>query len=326
MKSRMVSVIVWVGGGVCVAAGAALASPPAEYAQDVTYSTAKVVETQFSADPIVLPQGCNATFYDSGNAFSFGTGRTVGTTSGWEVYQPFMLTSDYDLCAIATDGWYVTGSPRTFRGSIFPDNAGTPDINTELTGGDFSLPTDAQNPHFVRVDVTPVCLQANTLYYFGARATGDHHSAIFFDTVNGGSLMQSFSIQGGNFNQRFAAPEICLKLYGVQGCGGGGPTVRIIGDCPGRVTFSWTNATPSSAMGIVMANSTGNFVVPGGPCNGTQLGLSSSGIQLVYTGNTGASGSGQVSATVGTQVCRKYLQMVVRDGSPCTPSNVVQIP
>ncbi len=115
-------------------------------------------------------------------------------------------------------------------------------------------------------------------------------------------------------------------LFEIGECSGGGPTLRISGDCPGRVTVAWANATPSRPMGIALANSTGSYTLPGGICAGTQLGLSSSGLQLVYSGNTGANGSGQVSSNAGTGACRKYLQMIVVDGSPCTTSNVVQIP
>ncbi len=324
MTSKICSRFICTGSALLMTTGA-LAAPPAEYAGPETFASDRVVEAQFVADQNVLPQGCNTTFYDSGDAFVFNTGRTVGTTTMWEVYQPFMLNADYELCAIATDGWYVTGSPTTFRGSIFPDNAGTPDITNELAGADYNL-GGSGSPDWVTQQVTPVCLQANTLYYFGARATGDHWSAIYRDTVNGGSLMQSFSIRLGNFGERFSAPPICLRLYGVQGCGGGGPTLRISGDCPGQVTVAWANATPSRPMGIALANSTGNFVIPGGACAGTQTGLSGSGIQLVYQGNTGANGSGQVSGNAGTAACRKYLQMFVVDGSPCAASNVVQIP
>lgn len=115
-------------------------------------------------------------------------------------------------------------------------------------------------------------------------------------------------------------------LFEIGECSGGGPTLRISGDCPGRVTVAWANATPSRPMGIALANSTGSYTLPGGICAGTQLGLSSSGLQLVYSGNTGANGSGQVSSNAGTGACRKYLQMFVVDGSPCAASNVVQIP
>ncbi len=115
-------------------------------------------------------------------------------------------------------------------------------------------------------------------------------------------------------------------LFEIGQCSGGGPALRISGSCPGRVTVSWANATPSRPMGILFSSNTGSFVIPGGVCAGTQTGLSSSGLQVVFTGNTGPNGSGQVSANAGTPACRRYLQMVVADGSPCSTSNVVQIP
>ena len=106
--------------------------------------------------------------------------------------------------------------------------------------------------------------------------------------------------------------------------GPGGFTLGLSGSCPGTVTVSWSDATPSSMMGIVFANGTGNFTIPGGPCSGTTLGLGSAGLRLVNTISTG-SGSGSVNGTAGTAACGHYLQLVVVDGSPCTTSNVAQI-
>lgn len=111
-----------------------------------------------------------------------------------------------------------------------------------------------------------------------------------------------------------------------SGPGAGGTLFAVSGSCPGRITVQWSGATPGRPMGIILANSLGSFTVPGGPCGGTQLGLSGSGIQLVYTGNTGANGNGQLNSSVGTGACRKYLQMAVVDGNPCDTSNVAQIP
>ena len=106
--------------------------------------------------------------------------------------------------------------------------------------------------------------------------------------------------------------------------GAGGFTLGLTGSCPGTLTIRWSNATPSSTMGIVFANSTGNYTIPGGPCGGTTLGLGSAGLQLVRTLSTG-SGSGQVNGNAGTAACGHYLQLVVVDGSPCSTSNTAQI-
>ena len=153
----------------------------------------------------------------------------------------------------------------------------------------------------------------DTLWLTGAFGTAGH----IFQYSKTGLLLQDLTIAG-----------LGSTILGAEFQSGGTPglSLRISGECPGRVTVSWANATPSRPMGIALANSTGNFTIPGGACAGTQTGLSSSGIQLVYQGSTGPNGSGQVSSTVGTPACREYLQMFVVDGSPCRASNVVQIP
>lgn len=101
--------------------------------------------------------------------------------------------------------------------------------------------------------------------------------------------------------------------------------LRITGPCPGTLTITWSNATPNRSMGIVFARNQGAFVVPGGPCAGTALGLGTQNLRLVNTISTG-SGSGSVNGLAGTSACGGYLQLVVVDASPCTTSNVAQIP
>ncbi len=134
---------------------------------------------------------------------------------------------------------------------------------------------------------------------------------------------------GARITRPFLSPGDVFQYvddFNIDPPTGGGPTIRVTGQCPGRVTVAWSDATASRPMGILFSSSTGSFVIPGGVCAGTQTGLSGSGLQVVFTGNTGPNGSGQVSANAGTPACRKYLQMVVADGSPCSTSNVVQIP
>jgi hypothetical protein len=324
MNSRKFAIAL---GGACFAASAAVAAPPALLAGPVTVANGNNGEAQFSLAQDAQPQGCQNTFYDSGDALQFGTGRTVGTSSGWEVYQPFMVTTDYTLCAIATDGWYVTGSPATFRGSIFPDAAGTPDIANPLTGADFQLSGDAQNPHFVTMPCDPVCLRADTLYYFGARATGDHWSAIFRDTVNGGSLMPSFSIQGGNFGTRYSAPPICLKLFGDEGCGGGCPSdfaARVGGTCPSSNSMSWSGAPASSSVRVLYTTNGGGggTIPPNSPCPGTTLCIGLGGVTLhPQVLHSDASGAGSVNSF--SAPCGLHLQLITQNS--CKTSNAMTL-
>lgn len=106
---------------------------------------------------------------------------------------------------------------------------------------------------------------------------------------------------------------------------GGSLRLRITGPCPGTLTLTWSDATPGRPMGIVFASNQGAFVVNGGPCAGTPLGLGTQNLRLVNTINTGP-GSGSVNGVAGTSACGGFLQLVVVDGSPCTTSNVAQIP
>ncbi len=206
-----------------------------------------------------------------------------------------------------------------------PGIGGTDNVTIELwttlpNGGGQMLATgSAQGTQGTWCDVswTPVAIQANTTYYL--HFTGNQTLGISGDVNNPYPFGQVYANPGFG---SFPAFDYTFRTYS----GAAGTTLRISGRCPGQVTAAWSNATPSRPMGIVLAAGTGNFVIPGGVCGGTQLGLNNVGIQLVFTGNTGPNGSGQVSANAGTAACRKYLQMVVADGSPCSTSNVVQIP
>ncbi len=104
-----------------------------------------------------------------------------------------------------------------------------------------------------------------------------------------------------------------------------GPRLRLGGQCPGTINVAWSNATPSRQMGILFARNTGSYVVPGGPCAGTTLGLGTNQLQLVNTVGTG-NGSGNVNGRAGTGACGGYIQLVVVDGNPCATSNVAQLP
>ncbi len=124
----------------------------------------------------------------------------------------------------------------------------------------------------------------------------------------------------GNSTDTIAA----RMLFETASCGVG-PMLQLAGQCPGVVAISWRNATPQRQMGIVFARITGSFRVPGGPCAGTALGLGATQLQLVNVISTG-NGSGTVNGNAGAGACGGFLQLVVVDGSPCTTSNVAQVP
>jgi hypothetical protein len=115
--------------------------------------------------------------------------------------------------------------------------------------------------------------------------------------------------------------DFCVR---ANAGGGGGYTLLVTGNCPGTVTVAWSGAQPNKQQGIVFASSTGSFVVPNGPCQGTQLGLSAQNLQLVNTIGTG-NGAGSVNGQTNSGACPGHLQLVTIS-SPCVTSNVDDIP
>ncbi len=101
-------------------------------------------------------------------------------------------------------------------------------------------------------------------------------------------------------------------------------TLTATGVCPGLVTVTWENATPSSTVALIYARNTGSFVIPFGPCQGTVLGLGSQGIRLVSTFPSGSNGSGSRSGQSQSGACLGYMQM--HDLPGCNLTNVVQHP
>ncbi len=105
---------------------------------------------------------------------------------------------------------------------------------------------------------------------------------------------------------------------------GGGYTCTVTGNCPGSVNVAWSGAQSNKQQAIVFAANTGSFVVPNGPCQGTQLGLGTRSLRVVNTIGTG-SGSGNVNGQAGSGACGGYLQLVTV-ANPCEASNVDQLP
>jgi len=101
--------------------------------------------------------------------------------------------------------------------------------------------------------------------------------------------------------------------------GGGGFTIRLTGPCPGQKTLAWDGAG-SGQMGILVGSGPGNYTIPFGPCAGTQLGLAGPGGLTLYNIIGTQGGTGQVSTTVGTPACNKFIQCIKTND--CSTSNV----
>lgn len=172
-------------------------------------------------------------------------------------------------------------------------------------------------------------------YHVGIRLVGTGSGQAFVVTTsgagavgnppgnNGRTFLQSnyFGYPNPTDWQNLVGPGTWDVSYGLV-CGGGGYTCTITGTCPGRVTLAWDGADPNRQQGIIIARNTGNFVINGGPCQGTQLGLGTQNLQLYNVISTG-SGSGNVSANV-SAACGWYAQLIQTHS--CAVSNVAQVP
>lgn len=97
--------------------------------------------------------------------------------------------------------------------------------------------------------------------------------------------------------------------------------VSVTGECPGTVRVEWSGADPDRQQGILAARATGNFVIPTGACEGTELGLGAQSLRLHGIIGTGG-GAGAVNAS--TRACGWYVQLIQTHS--CATSNVAQVP
>lgn len=121
--------------------------------------------------------------------------------------------------------------------------------------------------------------------------------------------------------QNLVGPGTWDVSYGLE-CRPSAYTLSLSGQCPGLVRVEWSGAEPDRRQAILFALRTGNYTLPTGPCEGTELGLGTSGLRLIAVVSTG-SGSGAVSGTTGSQ-CQHYAQLITI--SSCATSNVAQVP
>lgn len=103
----------------------------------------------------------------------------------------------------------------------------------------------------------------------------------------------------------------------------GGPSLSTSGSCPGSMTFTSAGNTANGNVAFAYAFGTGAFVIPSGPCAGTQTGLNAT-IQLGGMVSADGSGTAELTQNVPAAACgRVFVQTV--DAATCATSNVVGI-
>jgi len=145
---------------------------------------------------------------------------------------------------------------------------------------------------------------------------------------------------GGNTNQEDAAQavleaavalgypgsEVSTMEFIYKSCGYdvgvSALALSVSGGCPGAVAVAVSGASANGEVAIVLGPGTGSVVVPGGPCAGTVLGLSSP--RLLARPQADGNGDFSTVVDVPGSACGQFLQVV--DVTTCGTTNVSQIP
>ncbi|GEM_PF-2080359 len=126
------------------------------------------------------------------------------------------------------------------------------------------------------------------------------------------------SLQGGIQGEGyFVRSAIVLDVIGTT------PSLRVVGDCPGPMTFTVSGAQPNQRIALLAARGTGSLEIPHGACSGQILGLNSSARVAAVTTADG-SGMAVFGATVPPTVCgRTWVQAI--DATSCLVTEVMPI-
>jgi hypothetical protein len=97
--------------------------------------------------------------------------------------------------------------------------------------------------------------------------------------------------------------------------------LSLAGSCPGEITLTITGATPQAPVAVLHGEE-GMSEVPGGPCAGTQLGLTNP--RLAGVAQTDLTGGLTVTRVLESQACDRSVQAL--DLATCAVSGVAALP
>lgn len=128
-----------------------------------------------------------------------------------------------------------------------------------------------------------------------------------------------------NFTRLFLAIVTVVTSLGATRAAAAQPVLSLEGSCPGPMRAEMRNAPRNVSAFLLFARSTGSFLIRGGACWGTTLGLSSQGLRQVGEAITDGTGFASFEGNVGRAACGGYLQILMGAGGGCQTSNVVRI-
>lgn len=187
------------------------------------------------------------------------------------------------------------GTPWVLAPVDFDDNGGGP--SAEMMGID-GLEVCTEDGFCSYVSDTGAAPGAGLVDFEGDAATGDWQCCV------GDSALQD---EGG-----LAACSVSLKVAALS----------VFGSCPGEVTIEASAMMPDGNVALLIGSAPGSFVVPSGPCAGTEIGLDGVSASRVVT----ADGEGRFNLVVDIPggACGRYVQAI--DVTTCASSPVTQFP
>ncbi|MFG0331453.1 MAG: hypothetical protein ACF8PN_16310 [Phycisphaerales bacterium] len=181
---------------------------------------------------------------------------------------------------------------------------------------------------FGDTDITEYTMTGIILSSFSTGHT--QNMALAYDHADGTLWLHDRTTQGtfeqwtrdGVRLQRIAVPGMSTQnaLAGEFAFPASQFSLTVQGDCPGSTTLSVTGATPNGQVAFLYAFDQGSFVIPGGPCTGTQLGLDSS-VQIGAVETADANGDASVTTNVPPAACGNVFVQAI-DGGTCATSQV----
>lgn len=219
----------------------------------------------------------------------------TGQLEGFELELTGAAGGSIDLAIHLGSGWQ-SGTP-VWTGSYSKATSSTEIAWIDVTSADIML--SAGDPYLIQVQGTDT----------GVSGTGTYESP------NNNQYPLPLYLNARPYTDEW---RIGFHTYVLDG-----PTLGLSGICGGNSTFTVDNATANGPVGFLYASNPGSYVVPNGPCAGTQLGLDAS-VQLYALIPADASGSLSITTRVPAALCGQIYAQVI-DAATCRTSNVLLV-
>lgn len=211
-----------------------------------------------------------------------------------------------DVSDVSGDAWRLEEGAFVIRaapGYLARPCDADPAYTTTGDRGVFGVGTSGVPVRLERQDRLPFSLDAMVLSEYGAIAPFERRITVFGQRADGGSVSHVHTTAGQPFVlETVPLPADFDHVLYVEWIGEAeahlfhaldigppaGLALRIAGSCPGAVDVGVRNLTPGGRFAVVQGGSGSGARIPGGPCAGGLLDLSSASLVGVLPSGTGA--------------------------------------